>query len=507
MAAEPPDEPSGGGLERTLSAPEREILRLLREAREPIDEAMVETRSGFTAETVRGTLERLRSKHLAVSEEKRQVDRRLTARGRAALQSGLPERRLLDALVSGGGSLEAAGSSSQALGPDEQRAAVGILRRLGYLAEGSPFRLRSDAPNPTSKLPEELALDALFRGEPVTEAAVVALTRRGLVDAQTRVERSWRLSAEGREIPLLESSEATVGAVTPALLRSGEWKSASFRPYDVRADVPYLSGARSHPYREWLEEFQEILVGLGFEESEGPLVESEFWNYDVLFTPQEHPARSLHDVLSVEGVRPREPEASLLDRVAAAHEGRPLPGTRRALSRGWRAPYRRELAVRPVLRSQTTAVSARFMAGHPKPPFRMYSVDRNFRREAVDARHLVEFDQCEGILGETGTSLRDLVGIFRELAEAIGIRDMKLKPSYFPFTEPSIEGYVRHPRLGWMEVFPGGMLRPEVLRPLGVDVPVAAWGIGVTRLATVALGVADIRDLYLDDLDRLERRS
>jgi phenylalanyl-tRNA synthetase alpha chain len=115
----------------------------------------------------------------------------------------------------------------------------------------------------------------------------------------------------------------------------------------------------------------------------------------------------------------------------------------------------------------------------------------------------VEFDQCEGILGAEGISVRDLVGVFRAFAEALGIRELKVRPTYFPFTEPSVEGYVRHPRLGWIEVFPGGLFRPEVLRPLGVRVPVAAWGIGITRLALVTLGLHDIRDLYMDDLARL----
>ncbi|MCI4367133.1 MAG: phenylalanyl--tRNA ligase subunit alpha, partial [Thermoplasmata archaeon] len=120
-----------------------------------------------------------------------------------------------------------------------------------------------------------------------------------------------------------------------------------------------------------------------------------------------------------------------------------------------------------------------------------------------DATHHVEFRQCEGVLGGEGVSLRNLVGVFRALADAIGIRDVKIRPSYFPFTEPSIEGYVRHPRLGWIEVLPGGMFRPEVLRPLGISVPVAAWGIGVTRLAMVSLGVNDIRELFEDDVARL----
>jgi phenylalanyl-tRNA synthetase alpha chain len=216
--------------------------------------------------------------------------------------------------------------------------------------------------------------------------------------------------------------------------------------------------------------------------------------------PQEHPARSIHDVLTVRGASGQLPPAALLERVAAAHEGRPLAPGEAPLSVGWRYPYDREIARRPVLRSQTTAVSAHFLAQRPVPPFRMYCLDRNFRRDAVDASHHVEFHQCEGILGGEEVSLRHLVGMFRALAEAIGIREIRIRPSYFPFTEPSIEGYVRHPSLGWIEALPGGLFRPEVLRPLGIEVPVAAWGIGVARLAMVALGVSDIRDLFDDDL-------
>lgn len=291
--------------------------------------------------------------------------------------------------------------------------------------------------------------------------------------------------------------------MTPALLASGGWKEVELRPYDVRAPVPFLTGARPHPYLAWVREFEEILIGLGFVQAEGPLLESEFWNADVLFMPQEHPSRSIHDVLSVDLASSRGPPAELLARVSAVHEGRALPGDARPITPGWRAPYDPGIARRPVLRSQTTAVSARFLAGRPSAPFRMYCLDRNFRHDAVDATHHVEFGQCEGVLGEEGVSLRHLVGMFRELAGAIGIRDLRIRPSYFPFTEPSIEGYVKHPRLGWIEVFPGGLLRPEVLRPLGIEVPVAAWGIGITRLAMIALGVNDIRDLFLDDLARL----
>jgi phenylalanyl-tRNA synthetase alpha chain len=487
-----------------LSDPERHVLEALRSAADlPVDEQDLPARVGLGLDQVRGSLQRLRTKHLVVVEEERQVRRRVTPRGESALLRGLPERRFLDALDRAGGALTTEGAAAEGLDDEERSAAIGILRRRGLIAEGLPFR-RTGPSAPGERLPEETVLRQVANGDDdVDEAIVAALERRGLIRTERRSVKRWAPSEEGRRVVVEAEGESLLGGLTPALLASGSWRGRRFRPYDVRAPVPFRGGVRPNAYAAWLEEFEEILIGLGFQQAEGPLLETEFWNNDILFMPQDHPARSIHDALSVEGVRGHAPAAELLAQVAAVHEGQPMPGEDAPVGPGWGSPYDPAIAARPVLRSQTTAVSARFLAAHPPPPFRMYSIDRDFRREQLDARHGIEFTQCEGILGAEGTSLRELTGMFRALAEAIGIRELKIRPSYFPFTEPSIEGYARHPRHGWMEVFPGGMLRPEVLRPLAVEVPVAAWGIGIQRLALVALGRGDLRELYDDDLDRL----
>jgi phenylalanyl-tRNA synthetase alpha chain len=481
------------------------VLERLRSSAElPVEEETLANRLRMSLDQVRGTLQRLRSKHLVVVEEERETLRRLTARGVAAIAQGLPERRLLDALRQAGGSLNSEDAAALGLSEEERSAAIGILRRRGLLAEGAPFRLRDTPSAAETLLPEEAVLKQVANGEEDVDSSILAvLERRGLVREDHRSIKRWAPSEEGLRWTLPAEGEEMLGSITPTLLRSEGWKGRAFRPYDVRAPVPFVTGARPNPYVAWLEEFEEILIGLGFEQAEGPLLETEFWNNDVLFMPQDHPARSIHDALSVEGVEGHAPPVDLLARVAAVHEGRPLPGSRTPIGPGWPGRYDPAVAARPILRSQTTAVSARFLAGRPPPPFRMFSIDRNFRREAVDASHHLEFAQCEGIIGEDGMSIRHLVGVFRELAEAIGIRELRIRPSYFPFTEPSIEGYVRHPRLGWIEVFPGGVFRPEVLQPLGTGVPVIAWGIGVMRLALVALGCNDIRELFQDDLAEL----
>jgi phenylalanyl-tRNA synthetase alpha chain len=501
--ADDPEEPTPAA-ELSLGTPERVVLGALRSAGPlAVEEEAIPARTGLSVEAVRGALQRLRSKGLANVEEEHREELGLTARGELARTLGLPERRFLSALSTRGTPMSPEDVAAEGLAGEERSAAIGILRRRGFLADGIPFRLRDGHPDISVAFPEELALSAIHEGTSAPDAgAVKDLRKRGLVEAAHRSTKRWTPSDEGRRAVLLDDA-SLLGALTPATLRDGSWRGSEFRAYDVRAAVPYVTGARPHRYAAWLREFEEILVGLGFEQAEGPILETEFWNSDVLFMPQHHPARSIHDVFHVVGVEGKLPPAELLDRVSAVHEGRPIPGETESITPGWKAPYDPAVSRRLVLRSQTTSVSARYLARHPKPPFRMFCLDRNFRVESVDATHAIDFTQCEGILGGEGTSLRDLVGVFRALADAIGIRDLRIRPGYFPFTEPSVEAYVKHPRLGWIEVFPGGIFRPEVVRPLGIDVPVAAWGIGVMRLAMVSLGVSDIRELFEDDLDRL----
>jgi phenylalanyl-tRNA synthetase alpha chain len=237
---------------------------------------------------------------------------------------------------------------------------------------------------------------------------------------------------------------------------------------------------------------------MGFQEMRGPLIETEFWNMDALYMPQFHPARDIHDVYFI-----KEPThaAALADpffsRVAAAHRDGGDTG-----STGWGYDFNEERARRLVLRSQGTAVSARTLASGPSIPGKYFSIARCFRHDQVDATHATDFFQVEGIVLGQDINFRTLLGLLelfaREVAQA---KEIKFLPAYFPFTEPSVELHVRHPRLGWMELGGAGLFRPEVTLPLGVNVPVIAWGLGLDRMAMVALGIHDIRDLFSGDLD------
>jgi len=239
---------------------------------------------------------------------------------------------------------------------------------------------------------------------------------------------------------------------------------------------------------------------LGFEEIDGDYVELEFWNFDALFQAQDHPARDIHDTLqvlnpqlgSLKGIE------DLVSRVKEVHENGGSCG-----SRGWGYRWSLDIARRVILRTHTTALTIKYLAYHKEPPIRVFTIGRVFRAESIDYKHLPEFYQLDGIIMEKGFTFRKLLGLLKEVAYRIGVKELKFKPGYFPFTEPSVEGYVKLEGIGWVEVFGAGLFRPEILHALGVKYPVGAWGLGLERFAMAVLGFNDIRDLFSYDVSKL----
>ena len=332
---------------------------------------------------------------------------------------------------------------------------------------------------------------------------------KGAFRAQEREEVVYALTAGGREAAAqLKGQGVTgeeVGVLTPELLASGAWRTARFRAYNLASPPQRVPMGRKNPYVDFLEELKDKLSSLGFEEFDGPLLETEFWNSDALFMPQFHSARDIHDVYHVK--RPTHAKAieqPYLDQVAAAHENGWTTG-----SLGWRYPFDREFTRRMILRSQGTVLSAKQLP-KARVPGKYFGVVRCFRYDRVDATHLADFYQTEGIVLGEEVNLRTLLGLLKMFAvEVAGAREFKFVPGYFPFTEPSVEAHIRHPELGWFELGGSGIFRPEVTKPLGIEVPVLAWGLGIDRMALVAMGLNDLRELFTSDIEqvRLRRRK
>jgi len=440
----------------------------------------------------------------------------LTEAGRGYLEKGTPEMRIIGALREGRQLTVKDVIASWGMEPAEVSSAVGALKESGAvrIVQGGVLELAAGADVSayefllslikTVSLKEHAELSSFSAAE---QAAINAnFHKRGKSKGIFRItekrNRSYYLTPAGSSLLglLRERGGAAeeFSALTPEMLKQGTWRNRKFRAYNIALNPPRQGIGRKHPYKQFLDFVKYKFIGMGFEEMRGPLVENEFWDMDALFMPQFHPARNIHDVYFV-----KEPAAcSRIEgpfgrRVAATHRDGGKTG-----STGWRYDFDLERAKRLILRSQGTAVSARTLASGPGIPGKYFSIARCFRYDAVDATHAPDFYQVEGIVLGEEINFRALLGLLtlfgREIAKAA---EFQFRPAYFPFTEPSVELHVRHPELGWMELGGAGIFRPEVTAPLGVSVPVIAWGLGLDRMAMVALGIQDIRDLFSRDLD------
>ena len=449
----------------------------------------------------------------------------ITELGRKYAEHGIPEKRILNRLKAGEKVTVKDLASLESLDSSEVSTALGNLRskehevvRMGQggvlepTGTSLPVLIESVLPSLLRRL--QSAAGTVNESDlPVEEKQFLddvldkKWKTRGVIKRSEKKSKFLALTDLGRDL-VGQLTPAAVGVeeiaqLTPELLKDGAWRGKSFRKYNIGLKPARTAAGRKHPYREFLDSVKTKLVSMGFQEMRGPLVESEFWNSDALFMPQFHPARDIHDVYFVDHPKSvaslPEPYAA---RVAKTHETGWKTG-----SRGWRYTFDPERAKRLVLRSQGTSVSARTLAASPKIPGKYFSIARCFRYDLVDATHAPDFFQVEGIaLGETIT-FRTLLGLLKLFAtEMAHATEVKYLPAYFPYTEPSVELHVRHSKLGWMELGGAGLFRPEVTLPLGVKAPVIAWGLGLDRMAMVALGIGDIRDLFSSDLDLIRTK-
>lgn len=416
------------------------------------------------------------------------ADYKITEEGRDYLKNGLPEKNLVDLLSKGSVSFDEAREKIKNFDIALQWVKK---KRLVVVKNGKLHLLKK------ATFEEQDALSKIYEGKEVEEGVLKILIERKLVEKISHEIEALAREVEGREIVQL----------TPDLIKTGLWKKAKgFAPYDTKiAPTKKIFPGKPHPYHQIINEARQKLIGLGFVEARGPFVESEFWNFDALFIPQEHPARtSLHDAFVVKtNSQSKILSKDLWERVKATHEFGWITG-----SKGW-GNWNLSLARRLVLRSQNTATSVRTLASLRKEniPHKMFSIDRVFRHDVIDAKHLIDFDQCDCIVVGEDLNFKHLLGYLKEIGGIFGAEKINFKPSYFPFTEPSAEIYMKIKGFGWMEVGGAGLLRPEVTAPLGVEEPVLAWAFGLGRLAMIRLGISDIRQIYSDDIQWLREKS
>ena len=323
---------------------------------------------------------------------------------------------------------------------------------------------------------------------------IVKVELKKIVSAEV-TELGKRLLKEKLEDDLLEK-------LSPSMLKTGSWKGKKLRRFDVKINVPTIFAGRKQHYRRFLEEIRLKFIALGFNEMTGPIVETDFWDMDALFMPQFHSARDIH-----QGYYIKEPKYAkdlpedVINKVKASHENGFDTG-----SKGWRYDFDVKRTHRHILRTHDTSISARTLASKElKIPGKYFQISRCFRYDVVDATHLPDFNQVGGFVIEEGINFKHLKSLLRMFAEEFAETDeIRIKPSYFPFTEPSAELQAKHPEFGWIELAGSGIFRPELVKPLvGKEVPAIAWGVGLDRLAMFKLGIKDIRQLFSHDLEFL----
>ncbi len=499
---------------KRLNVREKKVLLALQELGGEASVARIQRQAELEQVAVMRAALSLKKHGLAqISEETRQMAA-LTEEGRAYADEGMPERCMLKALLEHG--LGRVDLVAKRAGIPKKQAdiSLGWLSRRGWVKFSKERGMtvlkitRSGEKAASRKFRDELLLEELARVGSLTvedlsaemRQTLVTLKGRKLVEIRDKVQRALSLTEKGKKtLELGIEVVEEVSQLTHDLLVSGKWREVKLRRYNVRAPGTPLYPGKVHPQQRVIDELRTILLEMGFVEIKARIAESEFWNFDALFQAQDHPAREVHDSLSLSRPeRTKLPSPGLVERVAAAHE-RGVAG-----STGWGYEFDVEVSRRPVLCSQTTAATVRYLASHPEPPVKVFCIDRTYRHDKIDYKHLAEFYQCEGIVMSPRLNLRDMLGYLKQILVRLGFSKIRFRPGFFPFTEPSAEADVYHPeRREWLEVLGAGIFRPELLYPLGIRHPVLAWGIGFSRLAMLKLELEDIRKLFGNDIQWL----
>jgi phenylalanyl-tRNA synthetase alpha chain len=422
-------------------------------------------------------------------------------------KSHLPERRLLMALEEQSPlSLEEAQKKAK-LSDNEIKVSIGVLKQkaLINLANGK-LSLQAKKEELMKKTLEEQFLEALpLKSDSLSPEQRYAFEqlkkRKDIIELKKDQQISFSLTEIGKKLSGKEIKSDLVEEVTTDVIKNWN-KQKKFRKYNVESQVPRITGGKKHFVSQGIEYAKRIWIELGFQEMEGTLTQSSFWNFDALFTAQDHPVREMQDTFYIKDVQAQLPDKKLVAAVKDAHEH----GV--AGSKGWKSNWQEKDAQRMVLRTHTTALSANTLAKlstlkDKKGKF--FAVGKCFRNETVDWSHGFEFNQTEGIVIDKDANFSHLLGYLRIFYQKMGFDKIKFVPAYFPYTEPSLEIYAFHPeRKIWIELGGAGIMRPEVVIPLlGEYVPVLAWGPGFDRMLMDYYQIKDLREMYQNDLKRI----
>ncbi len=440
-----------------------------------------EEETGMSRDAIVRGVYSLREKGLVELDEMERISYELTEEGKEVVENGLPEERVYR-FIEEKGEVNIR-EISKKFSDEVARISLGWLKRKNSIEirDGKVIPIRYPGT-------EEIdGLKKVMSGESLNNELFAVLKKRGFIEERKAKELRFRITADVE----LEK-EDLIGDLNPSILLKKSWKGKKFLGYDARIPSFVIYGGKIHPYQRIIKEVRKIFLEMGFTEIKGEYVQTAFWNFDALFQPQDHPARDMQDTFYLrEKVEiPRD----IALRVGEVHETGGMTG-----STGWGGKWDIETAKQLVLRTHTTALTIHYLAMNPEPPVKAFCIDRVYRRESIDATHLPEFDQIEGVVMARNVGFVHLLGTLKEFYMRMGF-EVRFRPGFFPYTEPSVEAEVYVPELGWIELGGAGVFRKEVTEPLGIKHRVLAWGLGLGRLAMLKLGLKDLRALYQPDI-------
>ncbi|MDW7641923.1 MAG: phenylalanine--tRNA ligase subunit alpha [Nitrosarchaeum sp.] len=452
---------------------EKKIITALKNNPQQTPEKL-EKSTNLSPDQIRRGIEWLKLKELAIVIESQSITISLGKNGLDSFYNGLPERRLLNLLKNESKKFKVLQNELGSIfGP-----AMGIARKNNWIDTSEDEIFLKNYP---SEIPGEKTLKQIGENKILKNI----IDKNDLFAIFKRPDFILENIIKNKEISLTE------------IAKSIEITTESTNAINVESKVPDVFVARTHPLKDTIDEIREIFVTLGFTEIIGSMTQPSFWNFDALFTPQDHPARELQDTFYLDGFSTK--KIGTLDQIKKISESH---------KKNWRYSWNIDEARKTVLRTHTTCVTIKHLAENKLDEARVFSLGRVFRNEKVSYKHLVEFNQIEGIVVGKNANLRNLMGIQREFYKRIGITKIKFWPTFFPYTEPSLQTMVYNDKLGkWIELFGMGVFRQEVTKPLGITKPVLAWGGGIERIAMLKYGLDDVREFYNNNLNWLRNTT
>jgi phenylalanyl-tRNA synthetase alpha chain len=437
----------------------------------------------------------------------------LSESGKIYLKNGLPEYFLYEFLNKTSGAtyehLREIG-----LEKDELSAAIGNLKKSGILQMDNNLLMVDKNKSKTLEY-KNMLLKAVSEEKPIIETDEVKdLLKRGIILRSETINEKVEIAPLGiNVIKSTKFKKDLIDRLTPEIIKN--WRGLEFREYNLETEPPIPLSGRKNIAKEFMSKMKDVLVAMGFSEMYSNYAESSFWNFDVLMFKQDHPDRDIQDTVYINTTKAKLP-TKLVKKVKNVYE-RGFSAAKNNCSIGYQRVFDENKSKIIIMRGHTTATTFRYIndyiSKNKDAPAKYFSISKVFRNETIDSTHLPEFYQVEGIVYGDNLNISHLIWYIQEFYARIGIKKIRLKPTYNPYTEPSLEIQAFSPKLNrWLEVGNSGVFRPETLIPFGIKKNIVAWGFGFDRMLLLRLGMSDVRALYgafadLDSLRTIETRK